>query len=402
MSNSRNFELRKRNSDVYAVSPDGSQYHFVRSIAALELGVEREASGVEHPCFEVWNFIDYYIVLIYDPQSLQCHVITLGIETSCDETAIGIIEDDKVLANIVSSQIAHTKFGGVVPEIAARNHIKVIVPLTRSALEVAGKMLEDVDLISVTRGPGLVGSLLVGMSYAKSLAIALHKPFIAVNHLEGHVHTLHLDERAPSYPYLVLLVSGGHTQVVLVEKPFCYQTVGQTLDDACGEAFDKVAKLLGLPYPGGPYIEKEAEKGRLGAIDFPIPHPKGMNFSYAGLKTAVLYYTRDNPKYDISDVAASFQEVALQHLVEVVGKALKNTGVKCLGLAGGVTVNRRLREKFVALTQKMGVQILLPAAHYCTDNGVMIARAGAERFNHFGPSDISVDAVAREKLENIP
>ena len=328
-------------------------------------------------------------------------MITLGIETSCDETAIGVIDDDKVLANIVSSQIAHTKFGGVVPEIAARNHIKVIVPLTRTALEVARMKLEEIDLISVTRGPGLVGSLLVGLSYAKALAISLRKPLIGVNHLEGHIHTLGLDKGSLRYPYLVLLVSGGHTQIVLVEKPFSYQTIGQTLDDACGEAFDKVAKLLGLPYPGGPYIEKQAEEGRLGTIDFPIPRPKGMNFSYAGLKTAVLYYTRDNPAYDINNVAVNFQEVALQHLVEVVGRVLRETGVKNLGLAGGVTVNRRLREKFSVLTEKMDVTLLLPEAHYCTDNGVMIARAGAERFKRFGPSDLSVDAVARERLEQI-
>jgi N6-L-threonylcarbamoyladenine synthase len=256
-------------------------------------------------------------------------------------------------------------------------------------------------LISVTRGPGLVGSLLVGLSYAKALAISLHKPLIGVNHLEGHIHTLQLDKGSPCYPYLVLLVSGGHTQIVLVEKPFCYQTIGQTLDDACGEAFDKVAKLLGLPYPGGPHIEKQAREGRLGAIDFPVPRPKGMNFSYAGLKTAVLYYTRDNPVYDANDVAVNFQEVALQHLVEVAGKAIRETGVKYLGLAGGVTVNRRLREKFSILTEQMDITLLLPEAQYCTDNGVMIARAGVERFKKFGPSDLSIDAVAREKLEQI-
>jgi N6-L-threonylcarbamoyladenine synthase len=339
--------------------------------------------------------------LIYWLQSLQCHVITLGIETSCDETAIGIIEDSKVLANIVSSQIAHTKFGGVVPEIAARNHVKVIVPLTRSALEVARLKLDDIDLVSVTRGPGLIGALLVGLSYAKALAISLRKPLIGVNHLEGHIHTLQLTGGSLCYPYLALLVSGGHTQIILVEKPFSYRTVGQTLDDACGEAFDKVAKLLGLPYPGGPYIEKQAKTGRLGAVDFPVPHPKGMNFSYAGLKTAVLYYTRDNPGCNMNDVAANFQEAALEHLVEVVAKALRETGVDHLGLAGGVTVNRRLREKFAELAEEMGIALLLPDALYCTDNGVMIARAGAERFKRFGPSGLSVDAVAREKLENI-
>jgi len=325
----------------------------------------------------------------------------MGIETSCDETAIGIIEGDKVLANVVSSQIAHTKFGGVVPEIAARNHIKVIVPLTRGALEIAGISIDEIQLISVTRGPGLIGSLLVGLSYAKALAIAMHKPFIAVNHLEGHLHTLHLCCGPLLYPYLVLLVSGGHTQIVLVEKPFQYNTIGQTLDDACGEAFDKVAKLLGLPYPGGPYIEQHAQKGKLGAVDFPVPRPKGLDFSYAGLKTAVLYHTRDNPEYDIDDIAANFQEAALEHLVQVVTAAIHETRVQKIGLAGGVTVNRRLRQKFRALAENMGVKLIMPEAHYCTDNGVMIARAGAERFKKFGPSDLSIDVVARERLEQI-
>ena len=328
-------------------------------------------------------------------------MLTLGIETSCDETAIGIVDDGRVLVNIVSSQIAHSKYGGVVPEIAARNHIKVIVPLTRTAFEVAQKKISDVDLISVTRGPGLLGSLLVGLSYAKALAISLHKPLIAVNHLEGHIHTLQLGSNSIGYPFLVLLVSGGHTQIVLIKEPFLYQTIGQTVDDACGEAFDKVAKLLGLPYPGGPYIEKQAQTGRLGAIDFPIPRPKGMNFSYAGLKTAVLYYTRDNPDFNVSDVAVNFQEAALQHLVEVVERALQETGVKYLGLAGGVAVNRKLREKFTALTRALDVTLLMSEANYCTDNGVMIARAGAERYKRFGPSDLSVDAVARERLEEI-
>jgi N6-L-threonylcarbamoyladenine synthase len=328
-------------------------------------------------------------------------VIALGIETSCDETAIGVIDDGKVLANIVSSQIAHTKFGGVVPEIAARNHIKVLVPLTRAALEVADKKLTDIDLICVTRGPGLVGALLVGLSFAKSLAIALNKPLMGVNHLEGHIHALHLGSELPSYPYLVLLVSGGHTEVVLIEQAFSYQTIGRTLDDACGEAFDKVAKLLGLPYPGGPYIEKHAREGRQGAIAFPVPQPKRFDFSYAGLKTAVLYYTRDNPGYSVNDVAADFQEAALEHLVQVVTRVLHKTRVRLLGLVGGVSVNKRLREKFAILTTKKNVTLLVPEMQYCTDNGVMIARAGLERFKKFGPSDLSIDAISRETLEQI-
>jgi len=325
----------------------------------------------------------------------------LGIETSCDETAIGIIDDGKLRANIVSSQIAHTKFGGVVPELAARNHIKIIVPLTKAALDVAEMEVSDIDLISVTRGPGLVGALLVGLSYAKSLAIALHKPLIGVNHLEGHIYALSANGPQPRYPYLVLIVSGGHTEIVLVEREFKYSTLGRTLDDACGEAFDKVAKLMGLPYPGGPYIEKQAKEGHIGAVDFPVPHPKNLSFSYAGLKTAVLYYTRDNQDYDTNDVAANFQESALQHLVQVAGKALSGTGVKDLGLVGGVTVNNRLREKFTMLAREMNIKLILPDKQFCTDNAVMIARAGAARYKKFGPSDLSVDAVAREPLDNI-
>ncbi|MEO0206137.1 MAG: tRNA (adenosine(37)-N6)-threonylcarbamoyltransferase complex transferase subunit TsaD, partial [candidate division WOR-3 bacterium] len=196
---------------------------------------------------------------------------TIGIETSCDETSIGIIRDNLVLANIVSSQIAHTKFGGVVPEIAARNHIKIILPLTKMALEVAKIKLNDIDLISATRGPGLLGSLLSGLSFAKALAMGLQKPFIGVNHLEGHIYGLFFNKKHPVYPYLVLLVSGGHTEIILVEKEFKYQTLGRTLDDACGEAFDKVAKMLGLPYPGGPYIEKAARNGNPDNIKFPVP-----------------------------------------------------------------------------------------------------------------------------------
>jgi len=328
-------------------------------------------------------------------------MLTLGIETSCDETAIGVIGDGEVLANIVSSQIAHTKFGGVVPEIAARNHIKVIVPLTRVALDIACKKIADVDLISVTRGPGLVGALLVGLSYAKSLAISLGKPLIGVNHLEGHVYALHLAKEIPQLPYLVLLVSGGHTEIVLVDEDFSYKTLGRTLDDACGEAFDKVAKLLGLPYPGGPYIEQQAREGNVGKLDFPVPRPKGMNFSYAGLKTAVLYYTKEHAGYKVCDVAANFQEAAFEHLVQVVSRALEKAQVQHLGLVGGVSVNSRLREKFTNLAKNRNVKLHVPEMQFCTDNGVMIARAGAERFKRFGPSDLTTDVVAREKLEDI-
>ena len=328
-------------------------------------------------------------------------MITLGIETSCDETAVGILEQGRVLANVVASQIAHTKYGGVVPELAARNHIKVIMPLVKIALESAEKDLDDIDLISVTRGPGLIGALLVGLSFAKALSIALNKPLIAVNHLEGHIYALQLNDPCLEYPYLVLLVSGGHTEIVYVKDEFVYETIGKTLDDACGEAFDKVARLMGLPYPGGPYIEKQARDGDLGTIKFPLPKPKGYNFSYSGLKTAVLYYTRDNPKYDCSNVAVNFQEVALEHLVKVVSATLDVKKVEQLGIVGGVSVNRRLRDKFQVLAEQKSVMLHIPDLQYCTDNAAMIALAGTRRFEKFGPSDLSIDAVSREALDAI-
>lgn len=328
-------------------------------------------------------------------------MITLGIETSCDETAIGIIRDDRILANIVSSQIDHTKYGGVVPELAARNHIRVIMSLCKFALEVAGLELENIDLISVTRGPGLIGALLVGLSFAKALAIALNKPFIAVNHLEGHIYALQMNNRAVAYPHLVLLVSGGHTEIILVQEKFVYKILGKTMDDACGEAFDKVAKMMGLPYPGGPYIEREAKKGNIGAVKFTVPKPKFYNFSYSGLKTAVLYYIKDNPGYHRADVAANFQDVAIEHLLQVTSSALESTRIKTLGIVGGVSVNNRLREKFNDLSEKKTLSLHIPDIQYCTDNAVMIALAGADRYNKYGPSKLNVDAVSREALDII-
>jgi N6-L-threonylcarbamoyladenine synthase len=328
-------------------------------------------------------------------------MITLGIETSCDETAIGILEGRRVRSNVVSSQIAHTKYGGVVPELAARNHIKVIVPLVNIALEIAGCSLRDIDLISVTRGPGLMGSLLVGLSYAKALAVGLKKPFIGTNHLEGHIYTLHVGGKGPAYPYLVLLVSGGHTELVLVKKEFNYITIGRTVDDACGEAFDKVAKLIGLPYPGGPYIEKCALNGQLGAIRFPVPKAGRYDFSYAGLKTAVLYYVQQHGNSRLADIAVNFQESALAQLVRVTKKAVLDLGVKHVGLVGGVSANQILQNRLLELGLENGCQIHIPGREYCTDNGAMIAIAGARRFRKFGGSKLDVDAVAREDLEEI-
>ncbi|MEO0095641.1 MAG: tRNA (adenosine(37)-N6)-threonylcarbamoyltransferase complex transferase subunit TsaD [candidate division WOR-3 bacterium] len=328
-------------------------------------------------------------------------MITIGIETSCDETSIGIIKNNKILANIVSSQIAHTKYGGVVPELAARNHIRVLLPLTRIAFETAGIGLNQIDLVAATRGPGLLGSLLTGLSFAKSLSIGLKKPFIGVNHLEGHIYGLFFGDKVPQYPYLVLLVSGGHTELILVEKEFEYKTLGKTLDDACGEAFDKVAKMLGFPYPGGPYIERSAEKGNSQKLRFPVPRPKGFSFSYAGLKTAVLYYIRANKNYNVNDVAASFQESAIEHLIRVSRRAIEFTKVKNFGIVGGVSVNNKLKEKFYELAKSIGFNLFIPDTQFCTDNGAMIALAGQRRYKKFGLSPITIDAVAREPLDNI-
>lgn len=328
-------------------------------------------------------------------------MLTLGIETSCDETSVALVEGRNVLANVVSSQIAHTKFGGVVPEIAARNHVRVLVPLTRLALEIASRKLEDVDLVAATRGPGLVGALLSGLSFAKSLCLGLEKPFIGVNHLEGHVYSLYIAAGFLKTPHLVLLVSGGHTELVLIEKKFRYRTVGRTRDDACGEAFDKVAKLIGMPYPGGPYIERAARQGRSGAVRFPVPRLKDFDFSYAGLKTAVMYYLRDNPDFDAGDVARNFQEAALAQLVNVTRRAAGHFRVKHIGLVGGVAASQALRDKLAGLAAELNVRLHIPPMQYSTDNAAMIALAGQERFLKFGPSDLDCDATSRESLEKI-
>jgi N6-L-threonylcarbamoyladenine synthase len=325
----------------------------------------------------------------------------MGIETSCDETAVGVCRDNTILANVVSSQVVHSRFGGVVPELAARNHIKVIVPITKLALQICRQDLKHIDLFAVTYGPGLIGALLVGLSFAKSLAISLNKPFVGVNHLEGHLYALQTSGAAIEYPMLMLLVSGGHTEIVEVQRPFAYRTVGKTLDDACGEAFDKVAKIMGLPYPGGPYIEKYALEGNIKAVKLPIPKPKLFNFSYAGLKTAVLYHTREHPHYKKEDVAAAFQEAALEHLVQVVDLAINELPVKSLGVVGGVSANSQLREKCTQLAGRHGIRLLIPDIQQCTDNGAMIALAGTERIKKFGPSPLHLDAIAREPMDKI-
>lgn len=326
----------------------------------------------------------------------------LGIETSCDETAASVVADGvTVRSSIVSSQIVHSLYGGVVPELAARAHIRILVPVVETALAKAGIRYSDLNLIAVTHAPGLLGALLVGLPFAKGLSFALGVPFVGVNHLEGHIFALRLEYPDLQPPYLGLVVSGGHTELLIVRDWCQYEELGSTVDDACGEAFDKVAKLLGLPYPGGAEIENLAKKGRA-VIDFPAPDPGGMNFSFSGLKTAVLYYLRDHPDTAKEDVAASFQEAAVRALTRRVEQAVQITGFRRVGISGGVAANRHLRERLQQLGERLGLQLFIPRPAYCTDNAAMIAAAGFERYQRFGPSPPDLPAFARLPLDIRP
>lgn len=303
----------------------------------------------------------------------------LGIETSCDETGVAVIQNERaILANEVASQVAlHAQFGGVVPEIASRRHVECISQLTRVALQKAGC---PIDAVAVTHAPGLMGALLVGVNYGKALAMAWGVPYVPVHHLEGHIFSALLDEAPPDWPFLALIVSGGHTCLVWCAKPHHYELIGSTRDDAVGECFDKVARLLNLPYPGGPSIQRAAEDGDPHAVDFPRGMVKGesLEFSYSGLKTAVLYELRKNGR-PLADVAASFQYAAVDVLLIKTRLAIRKTGAKRLVLAGGVAANRLLRKR---LQEEAGIPVTMPPFALCVDNGAMIAAAGASRLRH--------------------
>src|SRR5438034_11577932 len=313
-------------------------------------------------------------------------MIVLGIETSCDETAAAVLDGGrKVLSNVVASQDdVHAKYGGVVPELASRRHLEVIVPVIRRALAEAGMGLSDLDGIAVTQGPGLVGSLLVGCSVAKALSWAHGTPLVGVNHLEGHIYAAFLDERAPEYPFLALVVSGGHTALYVAETPRRYVRVGQTRDDAAGEAFDKVAKLLGLGYPGGPAIEQAAQGGNAAAIRFPTASMSdgAADFSFSGIKTAVSLHVRKAGALStahVADVAASFQATVVKTLVRKSLRAGQRLGIRRLVLTGGVAANTALREAFGAECAERGWELFIPSRALCTDNAAMIAAAGHDR-----------------------
>lgn len=322
-------------------------------------------------------------------------MLCLGIETSCDETAAAVVADGlRVCSNVVSSQYIHSQFGGVVPELAARQHMRMLVPVVEKALTDSGKGLAAIDLIAVTYAPGLLGALLVGLPFAKALALALDKPFVGVNHLEGHLFAVRLGYPELQPPFLAAVLSGGHTELLLVEEWCRYCQLGSTVDDACGEAFDKVAKLLGLSYPGGVLLEKLAAEGRP-VIDFPVADPGGLDFSYSGLKTAVMYYLRQHPEASRADVAASFQSAAIGQVLSRVQRALREIPTTAVAVCGGVAANRSLRRRMESLCRELEVNLFIPEPELCTDNAAMIAAAGTERFWRYGPSDDTLPAKAR-------
>ena len=330
----------------------------------------------------------------------DAHTI-LGIETSCDETAASVVVDGtQVLSSVVSSQVdLHARFGGVVPEIASRAHTGLITPVIAQALVEAGRDGKDLTAVAATYGPGLVGSLLVGISAAKALALTWGVPFIGVNHLEGHLYAGLLEEPDLEFPLVVLLVSGGHTMIVEMQGHGEYRLLGQTVDDAAGEAFDKVARYLDLGYPGGPIIDQLAAKGDAASIDFPRPMLNdGYDFSFSGLKTAVINHVRKHPDVSAEDVAASFQAAAVDVLLTKAQRAAEDVGATAICLAGGVAANSELRERTLDYSMRSGVRAYVPSRAMCTDNAAMIATAAWWRFQADGPSPLSLGAEPSLKL----
>jgi N6-L-threonylcarbamoyladenine synthase len=329
----------------------------------------------------------------------------LAIETSCDETGAAVILDGrKILSNVVSSQInIHQKYGGVVPELASRKHIESIVPIVTEALEIANVTLREIDGTAVTQGPGLVGSLLVGLSFAKSLSFAAGLPFIGVNHIEAHVSAIFLEEKPPRFPFIGLVVSGGHTSLFRVDGFGKYKRLGQTRDDAAGEAFDKVAKLLGLGYPGGPIIDNLSKTGHPKAIRFPRPFlsKTSFDFSFSGLKTAVVNYVKAHPEPPggypedlIRDIVSSFQEAVVEVLVKKTVQAAQHEGLKRIVLSGGVASNQRLRQRMKEEAYQQKVNIYIPSPPFCTDNAAMVGVVGYEYLKRGVRSPLSLNAFS--------
>jgi N6-L-threonylcarbamoyladenine synthase len=320
--------------------------------------------------------------------------LILGIETSCDETAAAVVAGGtEVLSSVVSSQVdLHARYGGVVPEVASRAHVELLTPVIAQALVEAGVEGRDLTAVAATAGPGLVGSLLVGVSSAKALSLVWDLPFIAVNHLEAHLYSAFLEEPALELPLVALLVSGGHTQLIVMDGHGSYRVLGQTVDDAAGEAYDKVARYLGLGYPGGPLIDRLAMDGSP-TIDFPRPMMNSdYDFSFSGLKTAVINHVRKNPDVPVEDVAASFQEAVVDVLVTKARRAARDVGAKAICLGGGVAANSRLREAILEACVDDGLQGFVPSRSLCTDNAAMVASVGWYRLQSDGPSPLDTGA----------
>lgn len=335
-------------------------------------------------------------------------MLVLGIESSCDETGIALYHTARgLLAHHLHSQIAmHAEYGGVVPELASRDHIRRVLPLTERCLQDAGCQRSDIDAIAYTEGPGLAGALLVGASIANALGFALQKPVIPVHHLEGHLLSPLLADPAPAFPFVALLVSGGHSQLMAVRGVGQYELLGETVDDAAGEAFDKTAKLLGLGYPGGPALSRLAEQGQAGRFTLPRPmlHSGDLDFSFSGLKTAVLTLVRQQDTLDPqtqADIALAFQEAIVEVLVKKSLAALKQTGMKQLVVAGGVGANRQLRQQLDLAAERRRLKVFYPPLAFCTDNGAMIAFAGAQRLR-FANHDYAFSVKPRWDLSTLP
>lgn len=327
-------------------------------------------------------------------------VFILAIESSCDDTAAAVLQNDKVLSNVVANQLIHNEYGGVVPELASRAHQQNIVPVIDAALRRANVKKEQLSAIAFTQGPGLMGSLLVGSSFAKSLALALNIPLIAVNHMKAHILAHFIDEEGfdkPTFPFLALTISGGHTQIVKVNDFFDMEIIGETTDDAVGEAFDKSAKILGLPYPGGPLVDKYAQLGNPKAFAFTKPKVPGLDFSFSGLKTAILYFiqkeSQKNPDFiqdNINDICASIQHTIIEILIDKLKLAVAETGINQIAIGGGVSANSGIRNTLKEGEQKYGWKTFIPKFEYTTDNAAMIGIVGYQKFltQNFETSDV--------------
>lgn len=331
----------------------------------------------------------------------------LGIESSCDDTSAAVSDNTKILANVIANQNIHKKYGGVVPELASRAHQQNIIPVIDIALKEAKIAKNDLDAIAFTRGPGLLGSLLVGTSFAKSMALGLDIPIIEVNHLHAHILAHFIDDEEnpekPGFPFLCLIVSGGHTQIVLVKDYFDTEIVGQTIDDASGEAFDKAAKIMGLPYPGGPLIDKMAKEGNPEAFSFPEPRIPGYDYSFSGLKTSFLYFLRDNLKKDSdfiekhkNNLSASIQRTIINVLMKKLEAAASELGIKDVTVAGGVSANSELRTTLIETGKRLGWRVFIPKFEYCTDNAAMVAVTGYFKYLRKEFADQSIAPYARQ------